>query len=94
LAAELEEAFGESAEIIKSSGGVFEVQDKGRLIFSKKALGRFPEQNEVLGIVQAIDSGVSVEEAQRVAAQNAPHTPSFMEWFKGLISGSAPQGHS
>lgn len=32
-----------------SGGGVFEVTADGDLIFSKKALGRFPEDNEVLG---------------------------------------------
>jgi selenoprotein W-related protein len=35
------------AEIIKSSGGVFEVKLGDDLIFSKKQLGRFPEPGEV-----------------------------------------------
>jgi selenoprotein W-related protein len=34
-------------ELIPSSGGVFEVTADGRLVFSKKALGRFPEPGEV-----------------------------------------------
>jgi selenoprotein W-related protein len=34
-------------ELIASSGGVFEVVADGTLIFSKKQLGRFPEENEV-----------------------------------------------
>jgi len=35
--------------MIKGSGGVFEVSADGRLVFSKKALGRFPDsENEVL----------------------------------------------
>lgn len=34
--------------LIKSSGGVFEVRKDDRLIFSKKATGRFPETNEIL----------------------------------------------
>lgn len=90
MAVELEDALGEQPDIIQSSGGVFEVEDGGRLIFSKKALGRFPEEHEVLGIIQAVDSGIALEEAQRVAAQKAPNTPSFLEWVKGLVS---PKGH-
>jgi len=34
-------------EIIPSSGGVFEVDLNGERIFSKKALGRFPEFDEI-----------------------------------------------
>lgn len=33
--------------IIPSSGGVFEVTMNGESVFSKKELGRFPEENEV-----------------------------------------------
>ena len=35
-------------ELIKSGGGVFEVRADGELIFSKKQLGRFPEEGEIL----------------------------------------------
>ena len=34
--------------MIESKGGVFEVSRDGELIFSKKALGRFPEHEEIL----------------------------------------------
>ncbi len=34
--------------MIPSSGGVFEVTHMGDLVFSKKALGRFPETGEVV----------------------------------------------
>jgi selenoprotein W-related protein len=34
-------------ELIASSGGVFEVSVDGRLLFSKKKLGRFPEMLEL-----------------------------------------------
>lgn len=37
-----------SFELIPSSGGVFEVKKNGELIFSKKALGRFPEKEEII----------------------------------------------
>lgn len=41
-----------------SGGGVFEVTADGDLIFSKKALGRFPEDNEVLELLAAKRDGV------------------------------------
>lgn len=34
-------------ELIKGSGGVFEVTIDGRLAFSKKHLGRFPTDDEM-----------------------------------------------
>ena len=36
------------ATLIKGSGGQFEVTLDGKLIFSKKQLGRFPETSEIL----------------------------------------------
>jgi selenoprotein W-related protein len=35
------------SELVASGGGVFEVEVDGRLIFSKKALDRFPEDGEI-----------------------------------------------
>lgn len=35
----------------KSGGGVFEITVDGRLAFSKKAIGRFPSDDEVLGAI-------------------------------------------
>lgn len=37
-----------SVELIPSSGGVFEVSKDANLIFSKKELGRFPDDNEII----------------------------------------------
>ena len=37
-----------------SGGGVFEVRLNGALIFSKKQQGRFPEEDEILGRVEAL----------------------------------------
>ncbi len=34
-------------KLIDGSGGVFEVKVDGKLIYSKKATGRFPENDEV-----------------------------------------------
>jgi selT/selW/selH-like putative selenoprotein len=50
LAATIEKAKGVKATLEKSSGGVFEILKDGELVFSKKALGRFPNSDdEVLG---------------------------------------------
>lgn len=38
--------------LIKGKGGVFEVVLDGALIFSKKKLGRFPEEGEVPELVR------------------------------------------
>ena len=37
-------------ELVKSSGGVFEITLDGELVYSKKATGRFPEWKEVEAI--------------------------------------------
>jgi selenoprotein W-related protein len=37
-----------TSELVASHGGVFEVEVDGKLVFSKKARGRFPEDGEVL----------------------------------------------
>lgn len=40
-------------ELIPSGGGVFEVKLNDDLLFSKKKLGRFPQDNEVEDMVKA-----------------------------------------
>jgi selT/selW/selH-like putative selenoprotein len=44
---------GIDAKLIKGSGGQFEVVLDGKLIFSKKALGRFPDHSEILEMIPA-----------------------------------------
>ena len=53
MAAEIKKARGIDATLVKGSGGQFEVVLDGNLIFSKKALGRFPEVSEILEKVPA-----------------------------------------
>jgi selenoprotein W-related protein len=53
LAAEIKTHFGASTELIASHGGVFEVTVDGRRIFSKKALGRFPDDGEIVRLVRS-----------------------------------------
>ena len=43
---------GAEVELVKSSGGVFEVVADECLVFSKKALGRFPDPGELRRLVQ------------------------------------------
>jgi selenoprotein W-related protein len=52
LAAELKEQLGVAATLTPGSGGVFDVTVDGSVVFSKKSVGRFPEEGEVVGIVQ------------------------------------------
>ena len=47
----IERQFGIKAELIKGTGGVFEVTLNNSLIFSKKELGRFPDDNEIKNII-------------------------------------------
>jgi selT/selW/selH-like putative selenoprotein len=49
LKATLEKEFqGVEVELVKSSGGAFEVSVGGRKIFSKLDLGRFPDHSEIV----------------------------------------------
>lgn len=81
MAAQIEEALHEESTLIQSSGGVFEVEDRGVLLFSKKKENRFPEEGEVLTIVSALSEGKSLQEAQELGRENAQKSPTFAEWF-------------
>ena len=48
LAADIKKATHIEATLIRSGGGVFEVKKDDVLIFSKKAVGRFPTSEEIL----------------------------------------------
>jgi selT/selW/selH-like putative selenoprotein len=48
LAALLKKHCSIHAELIKSSGGVFEVVVDGKLIYSKKATGEFPDEMKLI----------------------------------------------
>ena len=47
--------FGIDAELIEGSGGVFEVSLNNSLIFSKKELSRFPEENEIEDLIEGYE---------------------------------------
>ncbi|MCP4571067.1 MAG: SelT/SelW/SelH family protein [bacterium] len=47
MADDIRARHGIEAELTASGGGVFEVEIDGKLVFSKKALDRFPEHDEI-----------------------------------------------
>ncbi|MBI1966589.1 MAG: hypothetical protein HYS40_01240 [Gemmatimonadetes bacterium] len=53
MAAEIRSTFPDAeVRLIESSGGRFEVEVDGRLVFSKSALNRHAEPGEVLGLMR------------------------------------------
>lgn len=54
MADAIEKELGVKSTLIEGSGGVFEVVANGKTIFSKKSMGRFPEDEEVLGPLAAM----------------------------------------
>lgn len=53
MAAEIQHARGIEATLVRGKGGEFEITLEGRLLFSKKAEGRFPETAEILAHLPA-----------------------------------------
>ncbi len=90
MAAELESQFSEDSDLIKSSGGVFEIEDKGELIFSKSKLGRFPDDDEIAKIIHLRANGSTLSEAQDTAAASSK-TISFADWLTGFLTRKAPK---
>lgn len=56
----------------------------GKLLFSKKALHRFPQDGEVAQIIKSLSEGLTLEEAQQKAAEGAPLNPGFFEWVRKI----------
>jgi len=48
----LQERFNAEVELFPSSGGVYEVVVDGRLVYSKKATGVFPDELELLASLE------------------------------------------
>ena len=56
MAADLLEKYGNNVKellLIPSDDGVYEGKKNGKLIFSKKDLGRFPELDEIIDIIES-----------------------------------------
>ena len=51
MAAAIQNEYDVASTLIEGSGGIFDVKVDGRLIFSKKETGRFPEDHEVLSAI-------------------------------------------
>ena len=49
----MKDALNIESKLVASGGGVFEITLDGSLIFSKRSLGRFPEDGEVLELIQS-----------------------------------------
>lgn len=54
MADEIKSEMGVQAELVPGGGGIFDVRADGKLIFSKHEVGRFPEHDEVLGLLEAM----------------------------------------
>jgi len=52
----LNKQYGADVELVAGSGGVFEVVVNGKPIFSKRKLNRFPEANEVVGLISRMET--------------------------------------
>jgi len=53
LADAIEKEYGIKPDLIKSRGGVFEIEVDGKLIFSKKKEFRFPENSEIINLLKS-----------------------------------------
>jgi selenoprotein W-related protein len=51
LAADLKKSMDVEPKLTPGGGGVFDVSADGKLIFSKKQMGRFPTNEEVLHLL-------------------------------------------
>ena len=47
MAAEIESTLRLTSELVPGGSGIFEVKKDGHIVFSKKEIGRFPEEGEV-----------------------------------------------
>ena len=52
MADQLKEVFDVKAKLVSSKGGCFEVMVDGELVFSKLKQDRFPEKDEVVGLMK------------------------------------------
>jgi predicted Rdx family selenoprotein len=46
---------GIEASIVEGAKSQFDVLDDGTLVFSKQREGRFPEEDEILGLLRPLD---------------------------------------
>ena len=51
----IENQFGYEVELIKGVGGIFEITLNNSLVFSKKELGRFPNEDEIESLIEGYE---------------------------------------
>jgi len=49
----LKRALKVDSDLVAGHGGVFEITVDGDVVFSKRSLGRFPAEGEVLGLIRS-----------------------------------------
>jgi selenoprotein W-related protein len=54
LAEEIRTQLGVDSETIPGSGGIFDIEFEGKLVFSKTEKGRFPEESEITDLLKKI----------------------------------------
>jgi len=56
LAAEIKKELGVDSQLVRGSGGIFDVSVDNKRIFSKKEEGRFPSEKEIVDQLRALAS--------------------------------------
>jgi len=93
LAAELEDNLKAEVQISPSTGGVFEIEDQGVLIFSKKQLGRFPHEGEIMSIInkgvanKQPGDHVDASKAKETSPAKATQPQSVVGWLTNQLKG-------
>jgi len=54
LAAEIKKQVGVDSQLVRGSGGIFDVHVDNKKIFSKKDVGRFPTEKEIVDQLRAM----------------------------------------
>ncbi|MBU6453706.1 MAG: SelT/SelW/SelH family protein [Cyanobacteria bacterium REEB67] len=91
MAAELETKLQAEVQISPSTGGVFEVEDRGVLIFSKKQLGRFPQEGEIMDLINkhgGAETSTTPDDAKEMAAAKPDQSTPFLGWLGKQFKGS------
>ncbi len=56
MAAEIKKQLGTDSQLVRGSGGIFDVHADNKMIFSKKDAGRFPTEKEIVDRLRSIKS--------------------------------------
>ncbi len=51
---ELKQKYNAEIELIAGSNGVYDITVDGKMIFSKSAIGRFPDSNEIASKIKSL----------------------------------------